>query len=225
MPDPKPQTPHSVQRHGPVRLTPAGSPIIHTAAWLAHRTRGVHQALTEDLHRWGRRHRPSTRPDDVRTTPAWADLTRAWCTERRHTITPTGLIVHQRTRLDADVWILPATTPDDRRIAVVGINHHPPTVYADGCPDPWAWRDADSLIITCPAGHTWTWRTGRELLTATGKATTLTAVFGPRLDAPFTPCTNCAARDDGRAGCSCDRNTWIVCPTCGLVCTLTLPTP
>ena len=52
-----------------VRVTPGGSPIIHTAAWIAHRTRGVHEALTEDLHRWARHRRPRSWPDDVRTAP------------------------------------------------------------------------------------------------------------------------------------------------------------
>ena len=160
-----------------------------------------------------------------RTARTWPGLARAWCQERGHVITPPGLIVHERTRLDATVWILPAATVDERRVVVVGLDEHPPTVYADGCPDPWAWHDADSLVITCPQGHTWTWRTGRELLTATGRATTLTAVFGPSLNAPFTPGTACTDQDDGPRGCGCDRDTGIVCPTCSQVCTLTLPTP
>ena len=139
--------------------------------------------------------------------------------------------------------MLPSATIDGRRIVIVGIDGHPPTIYADGCRDSWAWRDADSLVITCPAGHGWTWRTGRELLTTTGRATTLTAVFGSDLDAPFTTCPTCTGRDhrpgrrrnDRQAGatagttdvpaCGCDRDPWIVCPTCGQVCTLTLPTP
>ena len=76
---------------------------------------------------------------------------------------------------------------------MVGINHDEPIVYADTCTDSWDWYDADSIDISCPGGHGWTWRTGRELVTADGSFTTLTVVFGPDLDAPFTPCPHCAA--------------------------------
>ena len=47
-------------RHGAVSVTPAGSPVIHTVAWLALRTRGVHEGLTRDLRTWARRQRPSS---------------------------------------------------------------------------------------------------------------------------------------------------------------------
>lgn len=232
------------QRKGSVRVTRGGSPIIHTVAWLALRTRGVHEGLTRDLHTWARRRHPRTRPANVDRPPetAWPELATAWCREGHHGLTASGLIRHSANRLDTAVWALPATTIDGRRIVIVGIDTHPPTVYADGCRDSWAWRDADSLVITCPAGHGWTWRTGRELLTTTGRATTLTTVFGPHLDAPFTTCPSCTGRitdrdddpaafrqdngvDGGHGTCGCDRDPWIVCPTCGQVCSLTLPTP
>lgn len=209
---------------GSVQVTPAGSPVITTTAWIALRTRGVHPALTEDLHRWahhGRRHRARDR-DDAR---AWPGLALAWCHARGHVVAASGIIVHTRTRLDTPLWVLPAATVDARRIAVIGLHWDQPTVYADGCAEPWPWRDADTIVITCPTGHAWTWHTGRELSTATGRATTIAAVFGPSLDAPFTACPTCRHRDDGRAGCSCDRSPWIVCPTCRHTCTLTLPTP
>lgn len=231
-------------RHGAVRVTPGGSPVIHTVAWLALRTRGVHEGLTRDLHTWARRHGLRTQPGNRNdpTETAWPELATAWCREGHHGLTASGLIRHSAGRLDAAVWVLPSATIDGRRIVIVGVDGRPPTVYADGCRDSWAWRDADSLVITCPAGHGWTWRTGRELLTTTGWATTLTAVFGSNLDAPFTTCPTCSGRitdrdddattesrgdgrDGGRTACGCDRAPWIVCPTCGQVCTLSLPSP
>lgn len=228
-----------------VRVTPGGSPVIHTVAWLALRTRGVHEGLTQDLHTWARRHHPRTRPAnlDGPAETAWPDLATAWCQNSNHGLTASDLIRHSASRLDTAVWALPAATIDGRRIVIVGIDTHPPTVYADGCRDNWAWRDADSLVITCPAGHGWTWRTGRELLTTTGRATTLTTIFGTDLGAPFTTCPTCTgritdrdddpsvdSRSDARDGdvggaCGCDRDPWIVCPTCGQDCSLSLPTP
>jgi hypothetical protein len=227
-------------RHGAVRVTPGGSPVIHTAAWLALRTRGVHEGLTRDLHTWARRHHLRTTPGNLNNPAerAWAELATTWCRESHYGLTASSLIVHTASRLDAEIWVLPAATIDGRRIVIVGIEARSPTIYADGCRDSWAWRDADSLVITCPMGHGWTWRTGRELLTTTGRATTLTAVFGSDLDAPFTTCPTCAGvithpdedrstdhEDDGARVCGCDRDPWIVCPACGQVCTLTLPTP
>ena len=210
-----------------VTITPDGAISISTTAWIAHRSRGIHTALTEDLHRWGRRptrcrltrrpNRPSRRPNH------WPDLAQAWCLARRHRIRRPGLIVHAHTRLDTRLWVLPAATADGRDIAVIGHAHRPPTVHADGCPDPWTWHDADSVRITCPTGHAWTWSTGRELLTSAGLATTVSAVFGPDLDAPFTPCPTCRDTSTDQAACRCDHEPWITCPICGHPCTLTLP--
>ena len=109
---------------------------------------------------------------------------------------------------------------------MVGINHDPPVVYADACTDSWDWFDADSVDITCPAGHGWTWRTGRELVTQDGSFSSITLVFGPDLDAPFTPCPACTAAHEGGQGgsCGCDGTPWIVCPICGRRCDVELPT-
>jgi hypothetical protein len=136
-----------------------------------------------------------------------------------------GLIVHDRTRLDARVWVLLATSDDHGDVAVVGVHQDPPTVYADTLAEVWAWHDADSVAITCSSGHWWAWRSGRELLTATGRPATLTGVFGPSLDAPFTGCPDCAAHHLGHrpTPCWCDGTPWIICPTCGQRCHLTAP--
>ena len=56
--------------------------------------------------------------------------------------------------------------------------------------------------------------------------TTLTVVFGPNLDAPFTPCPTCIASAAGQRSepCGCDGAPWIVCPVCGHRCDVDLPT-
>jgi hypothetical protein len=225
------------------RITPTGDVLIDTAAWIAARTGGVLTDLTDQLHGWARHHRdeaanPATATDRRHAAgpgAGWPGLALAWCEHAGHQVDGTGLVVHHGTRLDTSVWILPATATatatdgngdsgDGGRIAVVGVGDHPPLVYADATVDPWAWRDADTVTITCPTpGHWWTWRSGRELLTSTSRPATL----GMNLDAPFSGCPDCAAFQLGQraAPCGCDGAPWIVCPVCGRRCRVGPPHP
>jgi hypothetical protein len=215
------------------RIEPGGYVTIDVGAWLEHRTGGPDDDLTSDLRAWAARHDDDGRP----TAPGapihsryrnWVDVTRSWATARGHEIPEPDLIGHAETRLDAEVWILRATITGRYKVAAVGINHDPPTVHAESCTDPYDWFDADTVEIGCPAGHGWTWRTGRELIDGrTGSFTTLTAVFGADLDAPFTPCPRCTAHQHGagREPCPCDGAPWIICPIpgCGRRCDVELP--
>jgi len=63
------QPPRQRPRPGAVRITAGGTPVIHTVAWLALRTRGVHEGLTRDLHTWTRRHHPLTRSANATVRP------------------------------------------------------------------------------------------------------------------------------------------------------------
>jgi hypothetical protein len=213
-----------------VRIEPGGYLVIDTSAWIGARTGGRLPDLTADLHEWAQAAVcPGPEPEvDGRNGPrAWQATVRAWCEARGYRPAGVGVIEHAESRLDAAVWVLPAVTAGGQRIVVVGINHDPPSVHTDTSPDTWAWCDPDSVVIACPGGHAWTWRAGRELITAAGRPTTLTVVFGPGLDAPFSLCPQCAAHQLGhsRAPCGCDRTPWIVCPVCGQRCHLTLPRP
>lgn len=216
------------------RIEPGGHISINHTAWIDHRTGGPDPDLTTDLHTWATTHpNPSTGVgvgpgDEPEQTPDrdWPALARAWCTTRGYEIPEPDLIAHPKSRLDASIWVLRATAAR-YPIAVIGLNDDPPVVHAE-VPhlDPWYWFDADSVDIGCPSGHGWTWRTGREMVTADGDFTTLTVVFGPDLDAPFTPCPACAAHAHGdrRIPCGCDGTPWIRCPTCGARCDVELPT-
>lgn len=215
-----------------VRIDPAGHLVIDTRAWVDLRTGGPEPALTTDLRRWARQHDEDIRdgadgPDEPPPKRTGPHRARAWCHDRGHQVREPSVIVHAETRLDAQVWVLLASASDGRRLAVIGINHDPPTVYLDTTCDPWWWCDADSVVITCPDGHSWVWHSGREVLTATGRPTTLTTVFGPSLDAPFSICPNCTAFHLGSRTipCTCDRSPWLLCPTCEQRCSLTLPHP
>jgi hypothetical protein len=213
------------------RIEPGGYIAIDHAAWLEQRTGGPDPDLTGDLTAWATHHTDTgepVAPDHAPLARDWPTVARAWCTARGHETPEPDFLAHVGTRLDADVWVLRATTTGRFTIAVVGIDHDPPTVYAE-VPhlDPWEWFDADSVDICCPGGHGWTWRTGRELVTGDeGAFTTLTVVFGPTLDSPFTPCPDCTAHRLGQraAPCGCDGTPWIVCPTCGTRCDVELPT-
>ena len=217
------------------RITPTGGVLVDADAWIAARTGGVRTDLTYQLRRWARHHQPETANAVAGSPGGWPVLATTWSEHAGHRVVEPGLVVHDRTRLDTSVWILPAvitTGGDDAgvdggRMVVVGTGRDLPIVYVDATCDPWAWCDADTVTITCPAGHWWTWRSGRELLTSTGRPATLTGVFGPNLDAPFSSCPDCAAFELGHrpSSCGCDGVPWIVCPACGRRCHLGPPHP
>jgi len=210
---------------------------IDTTAWLEQRTGGPIDDLTSDLHRWATaRHRDTTSPISTSSPPrlgrrVWWETVVDWCGARGHASPDPSdphagpmLICHEMTRLDRDLWLARAVTPDGCPIVVAQLEDDAPSVYADDTREVTDWFDADTVDICCPGGHGWTWRTGRELLTAGGSFTTLTVVFGPNLDAPFSRCGDCQAYDLGRrsTSCRCDRSPWIVCPTCGQRCDVEL---
>ena len=207
-----------------VWITAGGRVVIDSAAWIGHRVRGSRPDLVADLYAWLDSFNTQ---DEGETTRDWTSVSQAWCTARGHDVREPGLIVHEQTRLDARLWVLLLDATDGSRVAVVGISDEPPTAYADDTSEPWVWCDADSVVITCPGGHSWTWRAGRELLTAAGRPATLTTVFGPNLDAPFSACPTCAAHHLGTSTipCECDGSPWIVCPICDRRCELHLPNP
>lgn len=198
------------------RITPAGGIRIDTNAWIAARTGGVVDEATQALRDWAHR-RGQPPPQVMAGTAGQPEVARAWCDQAGYPVREPGLVIHQHTRLDTDVWVLPTVLPGPGPVAVIATTTTRMTVHTDTTTDPWVWCDADTVAITCPAGHHWTWRSGRELLTATGRATTLTVAFGANLDAPFTRCPVCAAYDLGQrtSPCGCDGTPWIVCPTCG----------
>jgi hypothetical protein len=189
------------------RIEPGGFIRIDTGAWIADRTGGPDPDLTKDLHvhAWNATRRPAD-PDHEQPSN-WITVTRTWCAERGHQVLrEPDLIRHDQTRLDARIWILRAIVADKYPIAVIGSSGRPATVYADTCTDSGYWFDADSVDIVCPAGHGWTWLSGRELITTRGDFTTITRVFGMDLDAPFTACPHCEkTRSACRPrGCGCD---------------------
>jgi hypothetical protein len=211
-------------------IEPGGHITIDPYAWLEQRTAGALGELTSNLHWWAHTHddtgTPLTHGDPRPGRRNWCATARSWCQAHGYETPEPDLISHTHTRLNGDLWILRAQTPNHEPIAVVGINTWMPIVYADYCSDPWEWFDADSVDIGCPAGHGWTWRTGRELIDAQGSFTTLTLAFGADLDAPFTPCPRCADHHDNPSiePCHCDGQPWILCPTCGRRCDVELPT-
>jgi hypothetical protein len=203
-----------------------GCVVIDTHAWLQQRTAGTLPALTRDLRSWATR---ASAANPVLTD--WKDLVPAWRAARcLPSPDPTdpgdpAVINHVGTRLDISLWIARMLTPGHGRIAVIRLDDDPPEVYADTVTDTADWYDADTVDIACPAGHGWTWRTGRELITADGSFATLTTVFGPNLDAPFSQCGDCQAyRTRHRmTPCPCDGTPWIICPVCGRRCDVELP--
>lgn len=205
-----------------VTIHPGGYVTVDVHAWLDQRTGGPIDELSTALRDWAPRSDAAT--DLLENARTWMTATGFEPVSVEHSVT--DVIAHVETRLDAEVRILRGNHPEWGTVAVIGINNDPPTAYADSCIDSGDWYDADSVDITCPGGHGWTWRTDRELLTADGTFATLTEVFGPSLDAPFKPCPHCRAYIGGHRSkpCGCDGIPWIICPTCGRRCDLRLTT-
>ena len=212
------------------RIEPGGYISIDHTAWLNQRTLGILDDLTADLRQWVQNptgpHARMLNKDMSQPSGKWRSAALIWCLGRSYEMSEPDVIVHSDTRLDENLWVVRFRTQDLGALIIVGIDDDLPTVRADLCSDSWDWFDSDSVEIFCRAGHGWTWRSGRELITADGSFTTLTAVFGTDLDAPFTPCPMCTAYRDGTrtTPCGCDRSPWIACPTCGSRCDVELPT-
>ncbi|WP_143447409.1 hypothetical protein [Kineosporia sp. R_H_3] len=137
-----------------VTIHPGGYVTVDVLVWLDQRTGGPIDELTTALQNW------ASRPD---AAPDWLENAQTWMTTSGFEPTSpelavTDVIAHVETRLDAEVWILRGIHRDWGPVAVVGINHDPATVYADACTDSGDWFDADSVDITCPGGHGWTWQ-------------------------------------------------------------------
>lgn len=231
---------HSPPATARVRIEPGGVVRIDADAWVRLRIRDVAPELTRDLLVWADAHPASstTAPGADGGAPSrrWPLAAGLWCAERGFPLRAPDLIEHTATRLSRPLWILRARAGRTRSpIVVLGTHQRQgdpvpdprtPVVCRDAA-DAWDWLDADSVVIACPDGHRWTWRAGRELVTADGRVTTLTVVWGPDLDAPFTDCPQCAAHRTGtrREPCDCDGTPWIVCPSCRRRCDLDLPLP
>jgi len=219
------------------RIGPGPTVTIDTTAWLKHRVGPLNDVLTGDLRSWATAlnddtGQPATAPSRTSTfalghrSYEWWNQTQTWRQKNGYIETIPRLIVHSDTRLDATVWIYRLLTGHGHHIVVIGLNDQAPTVYTDTRVDTWTWLDADSIDILCPNHHHWTWKTGRELLTRTGMPTTVTLIFGPSLDAPFTLAPNCTHdSNNGEPDCGCGTTPWILCPTCGQHCDVELHIP
>lgn len=232
---------HAPSATARVRIEPGGVVTIDADAWVRRRIRDVAPELTRDLLAWADAHPASggtvaPHADSGAPSRCWPLVARLWCADRGFPLRVPDLIEHTTTRLNRPLWVLRAHAGRARSpIVVLGTHHRradlrpgsgKPVVCRDAA-DAWDWLDADSVVIACPGGHRWTWRAGRELVTADGRVTTVTVVWGPDLDAPFSECPQCAAHRTGTRPepCDCDGTPWIVCPSCRRRCDLDLPPP
>ncbi|MDQ1250254.1 MAG: hypothetical protein QG597_4633 [Actinomycetota bacterium] len=210
-----------------------GRITIDTLAWLEHRTAGEIDNLTRDLWDWAEHPDvPSPVAPQGNRQSTWSEIVLSWCVAHGYASPdPTDpdagpdVIVHSGTRLDTDLWIARARTVDHGPIAVVQLGRTLPIVHTDYARDIAEWFDADTVELFCPNRHGWTWRTGRELINADGDFTTISVVFGPDLDMPFTWCKDCLAHREGTRAepCDCTQPCQIICPLCGQPCDVELP--
>lgn len=146
---------------------------IDTAGWVAQRVGDEHTDLTDALRDWGR-----TQLLDSYPSQDWMTRAELWCMAREYAVCEGFPTYHDHPWLSADVSILLAVA-DRHAIAIVSVDGHAPTVYADLTTDVGYWYDAGTVHIVCPNEHRWTWRDG-ELLTDDDEAVNPATVLDHR---------------------------------------------
>ncbi len=131
---------------------------IDARGWVAQRAGDEHTDLTAALGDWGRLDRDTGYPSRDRMTRA-----ELWCAAREYVVSEGFPVLHDHPWLSGEVSVLLAHAGDLGPVAIVSIDGHTPTVYADVTTDEGYWHQVDSVDIVCPAGHRWTWRDTHEL--------------------------------------------------------------
>jgi uncharacterized protein YbaR (Trm112 family) len=205
--------------------TPAGVWVEHghhiridITAWIGQRIGAEHHELTTALRDWG------TYEQLAYPRMDWATRAELWCAARDYQIAEGFPVLLDDPRLSENVSVLLAAAGRLGAIAVVSIDSESPTVYTDITTDEGYWYHVDGLEITCPSGHSWTWFSDREVLTADEQPTRIAALWPDLRHAPFSDCPDCTAYDSGATDepCPTPGIDIIVCPQCGQRCTLRL---
>jgi uncharacterized protein YbaR (Trm112 family) len=191
---------------------------IDTATWIGQRVGAEHHDLTMALRDWG------TYEHLAYPRMQWIERAELWCAAREYPIADGFPILLDDPRLSEHASVLLATAGQLGAIAVVSIDDEPPTVYADITTDEGCWYHVDGLDIICPGGHSWTWYSDREVLTADMQPTSIAALWPDQRHAPFSDCPDCTAYDTGVTDepCPTPGVDVIVCPQGGQRCTLHL---
>lgn len=149
-----------------------------------------------------------------------------WCAARDWVIAEGAPIYHDHGCLNCPVTVVLAAEPQPGggAYALVQTEGDQPIVYHDLTSDEGYWNQVRAVDIVCPEGHRWTWLDDTSLLDEHGHETTITALFGSDRQAPFSPCRDCVAFDDGAIDtmCDCADPAVIYCPTCDSRSLLTL---
>jgi hypothetical protein len=206
----------------PVRIECGYYCLIDTDAWVAQRVGERADDLTALL-------REFTGHDLFRQQPMPLDVSSRvvlWCTARGWTVSEAAPLDHDDQRLTRPVSIILATAPGPgpQAVAIVVVDDRDPVVYPDITTDEGYWYCVAAVDIVCPTGHRLTWDGGRGLVDHEGEDTTVAAVFGADLRAPFRSCRACESYDDADTDKHCGCGGWaIYCPVCGARCSLGLP--
>ncbi|MEV4199381.1 hypothetical protein [Micromonospora globbae] len=180
-----------------------GLPLIDVNRWVEARVGAEHRQLT-----WSLRQMSTVAPlDGAHPRMGWGTIAVAWCTARGYPVADAAPLVHDSPRLSAPVAIVLAYADRHGAIAIVSVDHAPPTVYADATTERGYWYDTDTIQLTCPTGHRFTWR-GDGTLLDEGERQIHRGLPADQPAAPLPP------SPDGHV---------VSCPRCGARCRLDLP--
>jgi len=204
--------------------------LIDTSAWLGQRVGAHHSEHSNQLQDFTR----CDVFDAYRPAMGTAARMQLWCAAHGFPVADGDVIEHGDPCLTKPVTIVLAATATclpRQALALVSIDGNTPQVYADLTTDEGYWRDASTVELTCPARHRWSWDgQGQPMWYSDytdGRApipTNLRAMYGDLPHAPYAPCRECGAFDEGRTPTMCPcSGTAIYCPVCEQRCAVALP--
>jgi hypothetical protein len=191
---------------------------VDTRAWLDQRVGAHHDDRSTQLQDFTR-----SEVFDRHPTIDLAGRMQLWCAAHQFSTGDGALVDHDDSCLTKTVTIVLAASSGrpPEALALVSIDGAVPEVYADLTTDEGSWLDADTITITCPDTHRWTWDGGSFLYAADGREHRAADLF--RSGPVISRCRDCAACDNGTAAMCWCRGFAVYCPRCDQRCQVGLP--
>ncbi|MFI6079246.1 hypothetical protein ACIA5C_47870 [Actinoplanes sp. NPDC051343] len=193
---------------------------IDVDAWLAERVGPHHDDRSRQLRDFTR-HEAF---DQYQPAVDVAGRLQLWCAAHDLHLGDGALIEHDDTCLTKAVTIVLAagSTLPREALALVSIDGAAPEVFADATTDDGYWRDAATITISCPGGHTWTSDGDSHLYGDDGSEHRAADLYGP--GRVISRCRDCAAYDDNSTDAMCPcPGVAVYCPACDQRCQVGLP--
>jgi hypothetical protein len=172
---------------------------IDTPTWLNRRVGSRHDERSAALQDFAR----SEVFDLYHPAIDIAGRMQLWCAAHQFFVGDGALFEYDDSCLTQTLTIVLAATSGVPReaLALVSVDRAAPEVFADVTTDEGYWRDAETITITCPGEHHWTWDGGSSLHGADGSEYRAADLFNA--GQVISRCRDCAAFDDDTTDTMC----------------------